>query len=133
MLRLDRRSLRLQRAFDEPRIGAGVLAEREDARHSRFGGAALEPLIVRIVAIEERRAAGFEAEEDFGLGIGDGGDGGKEFEMHRLDRGDDGDVRAHQAGQRRDFARMVHADLEHGIARRLRRAAPATTARPSDC
>ena len=73
----------------------------------------LEPPEVRIVAIEERRAAGFQAEEDFSLGVGDSGDGREEFEMHRLDGGNDGDMRAYQAGQGRDFAGMVHADLEY--------------------
>ena len=35
--------------------------------------------------------------------------------------------------QRRDFAGMVHADLEHRIFRILPGSAPATAARPSDC
>ena len=60
---------------------------------------------------------GSSAGEDFGLGVGDRLDAGEEFQMHRLDRGDDGDMRPHHLDQRLDLARMVHADLEHGKAR----------------
>ena len=42
---------------------------------------------------------------------------GEEFQVHRLDRGDDRHVRAHQLRQRRDLAGVVHADLEHAVAR----------------
>ena len=42
--------------------------------------------------------------------------------MHRLDRGDDRDVRPHQLDERRDLAGMVHADLEDAVARRRRHA-----------
>ena len=48
--------------------------------------------------------------------------GAEIFQMHRLDGGDDRHMRAHQLGERRDLAGMVHADLEHGIFR-VRRAA----------
>ena len=33
--------------------------------------------------------------------------------MHRLHRRDDRNVRAHEAAERRDLARMIHSDLEH--------------------
>src|SRR5262249_41646999 len=39
-----------------------------------------------------------------------------------LDRGDDGDMRPHQARERCDLARVVHADFEHGEAPALRQA-----------
>ena len=39
--------------------------------------------------------------------------------MHRLDRGDDRDVRPDQPGEPGDLAGVIHADLEHGEARRL--------------
>ena len=77
---------------------------------------------MRIVAIDDRGAARLDALKNLRLGVGDGLDRGEEFEMHRLDRGDDRDMRAHQPGQRRDLAGVVHAHLEHRIAR-ARRAA----------
>ena len=46
----------------------------------------------------------------------------KKFEMHRRDRGDDRDMRADQPRQRLDLAFVVHAHLEHGIARARRTA-----------
>ena len=46
----------------------------------------------------------------------------EEFEMHRLDGGDDRDVRAHHPRQRRDLAGVVHADLEDAEARARRHA-----------
>jgi hypothetical protein len=72
---------------------------------------------LRIVAIDHRRAARLEPGEDFGLGVRDRLDRGEEFEMHRLDRGDDRHVRPHQPRQRLDLAGMIHPDLEHGVAR----------------
>ena len=42
------------------------------------------------------------------------------YEMYRLDRGNDRNMRAHQPGQRRDLAGVVHAHFEHGdFARRV--------------
>ena len=38
----------------------------------------------------------------------------KELQMHRLDGGDDRDMRPHQLRQRRDLAGVVHAHFEHG-------------------
>src|SRR5271165_2114455 len=70
-----------------------------------------------IVAVEHGGSARFEPEKNLGLGIGDRLDRIEEFEMDGLDGGDDGDVGAYQPGERRDLARMVHADLEHAVAR----------------
>ena len=76
-----------------------------------------EPRELRIVAVDHRRAARLDAGENLGLGVGDRLDRAEEFQMHRRDRGDDGDMRPHQPRQRLDLAGMVHAHLEHGIAR----------------
>ncbi len=75
---------------------------------------------MRVVAVEHRRAAGLDARKDFRLGVGNRRDAGKEFQMYRLDGGDDGDVRPDRFDQRLDFAGMVHADLEDGKPRRRR-------------
>ena len=98
-----------------------------------FLARALQPGELRIVAVEHHRAAGLDALEDFRLGVGDRLDAGKEFQMHRLDRGDDGDLRPHHPDQRLDFAGVIHADLEDREPRRRPGSAPATAARPSDC
>ena len=119
----------MQRRLEQPRIGLGVLAEGDDARAGRFGRAR-EPLILRNVAIDHRRAAGLEAAEDFRLGVGNRLDRAEIFEMHRRDGGDDRDMRLHQPRQRLDLAGMVHAHLEHreararGTARQRQRHAP---------
>ena len=60
--------------------------------------------------------------ENFRLGVGNRLDAGKEFQMHRLDRGDDGDMRPHHPDQRLDFAGVIHADLEDRKTRRRRAA-----------
>jgi hypothetical protein len=74
---------------------------------------------LRIVAIENGDAARLEPGKDLRLGISDLLDRAEIFQMHRLDRRDDRDVRTHELGQRRDLAGMIHAHLEHRIARRL--------------
>ena len=80
---------------------------------------------MRIVERQDGGAAGHQAVEDLGLGVGDLRHRGEELDMHRLDRGDDRDVRPHHLRQRRDLAGMVHAELEHavaGVARHARQA-----------
>ena len=57
-LRLDRRAVGVQRAFEQARVGLFVLAERHDARDAGFLGAALELRELRNVAIEDGGAAG---------------------------------------------------------------------------
>ncbi len=113
----DRRAVGMQRVFDQPRIGFRVLAERDDAADAGFPGAAREMAELRIVAVEDRGAVAFEAEKDFRLGVGDLGQRAEEFEMHRRDGGDDGDVRARQSRQRLDLAGVVHPHFQHGVLR----------------
>ena len=71
---------------------------------------------MRVVAIDDRDAAGQDAREQLGLGVGDRLDRSELRQMHRLDGGDDAGVRAHEAHQRRDLTRIAHADLEHAVA-----------------
>src|SRR5262249_17493426 len=73
---------------------------------------------LRIVAIEHGGAAGFDSEKNFSLGVGNPLDRAEEFEMHRLDRRDDRNMRTYHPGQRLDLASMVHAHFEHRKSRR---------------
>ena len=54
-------------------------------------------LVMRVVAVQDRRAARLEPEKDFGLGLGDGFYRGEMREVHGLDRRDDRHVRPHHA------------------------------------
>ena len=107
----------LQRHAQQAGVGLCLLAERDDARDAGGFGGFFQPRILRVVAVEHRGAAGLDAQEDLGLGVGDFFQRAEKLQMHRRDGGDDGDVRAHEFGERRDLAGMVHADLEHGIFR----------------
>ncbi len=69
--RLDGRAARMQRAFDQPRIGRFMLAERNDAGDAGLFGAALEMGELRDIAIDDCRAARLDAEKDLRLGVGD--------------------------------------------------------------
>ena len=72
------------------------LAEGDNARNARRLGGVGEPLELRVVAIEHGGAARLDAQEDLGLGVGDFFQRAEIFQMHRLDRGDDRNMRAHQ-------------------------------------
>ena len=100
---------------DHAHIGLLRFTEAHDFGAMVFG-VVLQPLVVGVVAIDDRDAAGLEAAEDLGLGIGDLLDRAEEAQMHRSDGRDDGDVRPDEARQQVYFARMVHADLEHAEA-----------------
>ena len=76
-------------------------------------GRGSEPVMVRTVAVDDRRARRFDAREDFGLGQRDVVDGVEVSEMAFRDRGYDGDVGPDHRDERDDFARVVHADLEY--------------------
>ena len=120
----------MQRAFDQPGVRARVLAEGDDALDIGVLRAALEAGELRVVAVDHRRAAAFEPQEDFRLGVGDRLERAEEFQMHRLDGRDDRDLRPYQPRERLDLAGMVHAQLEHrvacalGAARERKRHAP---------
>ncbi len=107
-------------AVDQPRRRLVMRAEGDDARDAAARGRRGEAGEMRVVAVEDGSAARLDAGEDLGLGVGDRLDRGEEAEMRRLDRGDEGDMRARDAAQRRELARMVHAefeDAEFGVAR----------------
>ncbi len=117
-------AVRQDLAIGQPRPRAVLGAEGQDPRAHALG-LGLQAVEVRIVERQDGRAAGHQAVEDLGLGVGDLRHRGEELDMHRLDRGDDGDVRPHHLRQRRDLAGMVHAELEHaiaGVARHARQA-----------
>ena len=90
------RAMRMQRAFDETRVGLRVLAERHDARDARLLRAALELRKLRDVAVDDRGAARLEAQKDFGFSVGDFVERTEEFEMHRRDGRDHRHMRARQ-------------------------------------
>ena len=119
---LHRRVVGLQRAPDQTCVGLRVLAERDDTFHAGAARPMLQAGEQRIVAVDHRHAAALEAEEDLGLGVGDGLERAEELEMDRLDGGDDRHLRPCETGERRDLAGVVHAHLEHRIARMLRTA-----------
>ncbi len=114
--------LGLQRRPQQFRVGVGVPAERDNARNASRLGGGFEPRVLTVVAVENGGAARLDPGKDFRLGVGDFFERAKIFQMHRLDGGDDGDVRTHQFGERRDLAGMVHADFEHRVFRGLRTA-----------
>ena len=80
---------------------------------------------MRAVMRNDRDATGRQSLKDLTLGVSDRAFVGKEFGMRGRDRGDDRNVRAHQAGQVGEFAGMVHPHLEHArpcVARRAGKA-----------
>src|SRR5262249_5725533 len=99
----------LQRAFHQPGVRARVLAEGDDALDLCILRAALEPRELRVVAVDHRSAAALEPEEDFRFGVRDRLERAEEFKMHRLDRGDDRDLRPHQPPERLELAATLHA------------------------
>ena len=101
--------------LEEPGVAIGAAAEAQDARAARRGGFR-QPLELRRVAVEHRRSARLEAEEDLGLRVGDRFDRAEMFDVDGGDRRHEGDMRPRHAGERRDFARVIHADLEHAEA-----------------
>jgi len=105
---------------EKPRIGLGVLAERDDAADAIRLGLLLQTCEMWIVTVDHHGAAWLDALEYLRLGVGDGLDRWEELQMHRLHGGDDRHMGAHQPGQRRDLAGMVHAHFQHGVARALR-------------
>ena len=104
----DRGAHRLQR----PDIGALPAPERDDPR-AVPSGRRDQPVAMAAVVRDDRGASRFQPLEDFRLGVGDTLLVGEELDMRGADIGDDGDVRADQAGQRGDLAGVVHPHLQH--------------------
>src|SRR5665809_89561 len=86
----DLRTIGTELETDGARVGFFGLTEAYDFR-AAVTGALRESLIMRVVAIEDCRAARLEPIEDLGLGVGNLLDRAEEAEMHRRDGGDDGD------------------------------------------
>ncbi len=99
----------------ELRAAFRLLAERN---HRRAVAACVrrKPLELLIALGQDSHPALLQAFEDLGLRIGDTGKRVEELDVDRRNAGDDGEVRAHEARQRRDLARVVHADLEYAEA-----------------
>ncbi len=77
---------------------------------------ALQPVEMAVVAVEDGDAAGLQPNENFTLGVGDILLAGEKFQVHGLHRRDDRHIGAHHFCKGRNLARMVHADLEDGVA-----------------
>jgi len=107
--------------IEQARIGLRTATEAHDITRMARGGFA-QQREVGVVGGDDRHAASFQSLEDLGLGVGDGFLAREVADMRRRDGGDDGDVRAHQPGQRGEFARVVHPHLEHAEARARRHA-----------
>ena len=96
-------------------------------------GRASQPRELRIVAVDDRGAARLEPCEDLRLGVGDGLERAEEFQMHRLDRGDDRDMRPHELASAARSRRRGSCRSRTRRSARSRGSARATAARPSDC
>ena len=70
-IRLHGRATGMQGAFDQPRVGLGIGAERDYAGDAGFLCAALEVSELRRVAVKHSGAVRLEPEKDLGLRIGD--------------------------------------------------------------
>ena len=114
-------------------VGLLVIAEGDDLGADAVGALAqqCESAGCRAAARPCRRAPGPAKISALASAIAS--TDGEVAQVHRLDRGDDGHVRAHHLGERRDLAGVVHADLEHAVLRCPAACAPASAARPSDC
>ena len=97
----------------EAQAGIRMMAEGHDPCRSERFGLRTKKVEERIVAIENRRAAGLQPLEDFGLCVGNVRDAVEELDMDGLDGGHDGDVRPDHRCQRTDFTGMIHADLAY--------------------
>ncbi len=102
--------------FEELGVAIGAAAKAPNPRAARCGRC-LQPLELRRVAIQDRSSVRLEAEEDLRLRVGDRFDRAEMLDVDGGDRRHEGDMRPRHAGERRDFARVVHAHLEHAEAR----------------
>ncbi len=96
----------------KPGMRPSAFAERHDARAS-CGRLRLEPFDVLVVGGQNSCAALRKTVEDFGLGVGDVRDGVEELDMDGRHPRHDCDVRTNETRERRNLARVVHADFEH--------------------
>ena len=111
---------RVEGGIEQHRI-AGPAREPQDIRARVFGGG-FEAIDVRRVGVEHGGAARLQAREYLRLGVGDLGKTGEKRRVRGRDGGHQRRMRADQAGKGRDFARVVHAELEDGESRLARQA-----------
>src|SRR5215217_2534882 len=97
-----------------------MLTEANDLLYTGRTRSRGEPFVLRNIAIDDRRAIRLNALKNFGFRIGDVVDRAKEFQMYRLNRGDDRHMRPHQPCERRNLAGMIHAEFKDGETRALR-------------
>ncbi len=109
-----------------------LLAERNN-RGAMGAGMRREPFELLIARRQDSGPALLQAFEDLRLRVRDIAERVEELDVDGRDPGDDGDVRAHEARQRRNLARVVHADFEHAEAGAVWACARAKAARPRDC
>ncbi len=103
-------------------VAGPALAEGDEARPGGAGGGAQDRGGGEI-AVQHRDPARLQPFEDRGLLAGDALEAVEGLQMRGGHGGDHRHVRARQAGQRRDLAGVVHADLDHrelGVARHPR-------------
>src|SRR5262249_44963104 len=113
----DGRGIGLQRNAKQSGVRLLVRTEGNDALDTRRSGGSRKPVKLGIVTIEYGSPAGLDACEDFSLGIGDLFQRPEIFEVHRFNAGNNCHAGTDDGGKRRDLARVVHADLEHGVFR----------------
>jgi hypothetical protein len=111
----------MQRAFYQARIGLLVLAERHDTRDAGRLGARLRCANCGMSRLRRRRRPARRRERSRPWRRRSC-ERAEEFEMHRRDRGDHRDMRAHQPRQRLDLAGVIHAHFQHRVARARRTA-----------
>ena len=97
----------------KPHVSLVKGAEAKNSFDPRITSGGSQAIEIRVVTIENGGTALFDSFENFGFGVRDIFDAGKEFHMRGFYRRDQGDMRAGKARQGRDFAGMVHAYLEH--------------------
>ena len=117
--RLDARAaVDRRRPRSSLRVAIARRAEGQDARAVRHGALSSSRSNCGASRLSTARPARLEAEEDLGLRVGDRFDRAEMFDVDGRDRRHQRDMRPRHAGERRDLAGVVHADLEHAEARR---------------
>ena len=106
----------------QPHIRIRMKAEGNPAGDARFRGARFEQVEMVVVARQHCGAALDNAVEYLGFRLGHRLDAVKILDMHRRHRGDQRHMRPDHPGERRQFAGVAHAQLEHAIDRRTRQA-----------
>ena len=101
--------------IDQARIGM-IAAPEAHHRPGMARSREAQAFIVRVIRRNDRHAAHFQPLEDLGLGVGNRFLARKVADMRGRDGGDDGHMRAHEAGQRGKLTRVVHAHFQHAKA-----------------